>query len=139
MGYPLFAQRKLELDNRLNQAKIEKKILEESLKEFRLTANSCNKELKNAYELLKKSSNEISLNSSVEDTLSFYSTEILSDMADTLETSFTEKLSNMEKALEKAYRRQDTMVTMLQKQIEAVNQSEGHAIDREIPKFKGIN
>ena len=47
-------------------------------------------------------------------------------------------VSVQEQALEVEVKRLDTKVTALQKQLEAVEQAEGKAIDRATPKFSGL-
>ena len=48
------------------------------------------------------------------------------------------QVSVKENALEMEVKRLDTQVTALQKQLEAVEQAEGAAIDRATPKFAGL-
>ena len=48
------------------------------------------------------------------------------------------KVSVKENAIETEVKRLDTKVTALQKQLEAVEEAEGSAIDRATPKFKGV-
>lgn len=47
-------------------------------------------------------------------------------------------VSVKENAIEMEVKRLDTQVTALQKQLEAVEEAEGSAIDRATPKFKGV-
>ena len=47
-------------------------------------------------------------------------------------------VSVKEKSVELLVKRLDTQVTSLQKQLEAIEQAEGGAIDRATPKFKGV-
>lgn len=47
-------------------------------------------------------------------------------------------VSVKEKSVELLVKRLDTQVTALQKQLEAIEQAEGGAIDRATPKFKGV-
>ena len=48
------------------------------------------------------------------------------------------QVSVKENAIEMEVKRLDTMVTALQKQLEAVEEAEGSAIDRATPKFNGV-
>ena len=48
------------------------------------------------------------------------------------------QVSVKENAIEMEVKRLDTMVTTLQKQLEAVEEAEGSAIDRATPKFNGV-
>ena len=48
------------------------------------------------------------------------------------------EVSVKENAIEMEVKRLDTMVTALQKQLEAVEEAEGAAIDRATPKFNGV-
>jgi predicted RecB family endonuclease len=48
------------------------------------------------------------------------------------------KVAAQENAIELEVKRLDTMVTALQKQLEAVEEAEGAAIDRATPKFNGV-
>ena len=146
MGYALFAQRKLVLDGQLNNAQLQQ-------------TQRSNEQYALATQTLSLQQQLTSMNASQSGELA----ELYGDLADAKgtdernsinaeikakEEAFQQevdkinrdiyKVSVMENALEMEVKRLDTMVTALQKQLEAVEQAEGAAIDRATPKYKGV-
>ena len=146
MGYALFAQRKLVLDGQLNNAQLQQ-------------TQRSNEQYKLATQTLSLQQQLTSLNAAQSGELA----ALYEDLANTTDTNARNSInaeiksreeafeqevdkinreiyqvSVMENALEMEVKRLDTMVTALQKQLEAVEQAEGQAIDRATPKFKGV-
>ena len=146
MGYALFAQRKLVLDGQLNNAQLQQ-------------TQRSNEQYKLATQTLSLQQQLTSLNASQSTELAAMYEDLAAAGDENAraqvqakitakEKSFEQeidkinrdiyKVSVMENALEMEVKRLDTMVTALQKQLEAVEQAEGQAIDRATPKFKGV-
>ena len=146
MGYALFAQRKLVLDGQLNNAQLQQ-------------TQRSNEQYKLATQTLSLQQQLTSLNAAQSTELAAMCEQLAEagdDKArDSIQAKITAKeksfeqeidkinrdiykVSVIENALEMEVKRLDTMVTALQKQLEAVEQAEGQAIDRATPKFKGV-
>ena len=146
MGYALFAQRKLVLDGQLNNAQLQQtqrsneqyKLATQTLSlQQQLTSLNASQsgELAAMYEQLAEAPDEnarASIQAKITAKEKSFEQEIDKINRDIY------KVSVMENALEMEVKRLDTMVTALQKQLEAVEQAEGQAIDRATPKFKGV-
>lgn len=146
MGYALFAQRKLVLDGQLNNAQLQQtqrsneqyKLATQTLSlQQQLTSLNASQsgELAAMYEQLAEAPDEnarASIQAKITAKEKSFEQEIDKINRDIY------KVSVMENALEMEVKRLDTMVTALQKQLEAVEQAEGAAIDRATPKFKGV-
>ena len=146
MGYALFAQRKLVLDGQLNNAQLQQ--TQRSNEQYKLATQtlslqqqltslnaSQSTELAAMYEDLAAAGNEnerAQVQAKITAKEKSFEQEIDKINRDIY------KVSVMENALEMEVKRLDTMVTALQKQLEAVEQAEGQAIDRATPKFKGV-
>jgi hypothetical protein len=146
MGYALFAQRKLVLDFQLNNAQ-----LQQTMK--------ANQQLQIATSKLALDKQLSSLKSGQAQELAGYYRELSSTSDSTQRQQINDKIREIEarqeqevddinteiykvaveeQAVELEVKRLDTMVTALQKQLEAVEQAEGQAIDRATPKFAGL-
>ena len=146
MGYALFAQRKIVLDGQLNNAQLQQtqrsneqyKLATQTLSlQQQLTSLNASQsgELAAMYEQLAEAPDEnarASIQAKITAKEKSFEQEIDKINRDIY------KVSVMENALEMEVKRLDTMVTALQKQLEAVEQAEGAAIDRATPKFKGV-
>ena len=146
MGYALFAQRKLVLDGELNNAQLQQ--TQRSNEQYALATQtlslqqqltsmnaSQSGELSALYEDLASASRTEArdkINSEIKSREEAYQQEI-----DSINRSIYE-VSVKENAIEMEVKRLDTMVTALQKQLEAVEQAEGAAVDRATPKFGGV-
>lgn len=146
MGYALFAQRKIVLDGQLNNAQLQQ--TQRSNEQYKLATQTLSLqqqltsmnaaqslELSGLYEKLSGTTNE-NERATINDEIKKKELEFEHEV-DTINREIY-KVSVMENALEMEVKRLDTMVTALQKQLEAVEQAEGAAIDRATPKFKGV-
>lgn len=147
MGYALFAQRKLVLDAELNSAQLEQTMASNAQYCLATKSLSLNQRL---------ASNQASQSGQLADQYAKLSAATNSDDRDSINAEIQElqkrfdqendsinqdiyKVSVAENAIEMTVKRLDTMVTALQKQLEAVEQAEGQAIDRATPKFSGLS
>ena len=145
MGYALFAQRKLVLDGQLNNAQLQQ-------------TQRSNEQYALATQTLSLQQQLTSMNASQSNELAALYADLASadsGMRDSINASINQKqaefeaevdqinreiyqVSVKENAIEMEVKRLDTMVTALQKQLEAVEEAEGSAIDRATPKFNGV-
>lgn len=146
MGYALFAQRKLVLDSQLNTCEMQQMMKANSQMQLatqELGLNQQQTSLKAAQAL------EISVlygelaettdsnqRQQINDTIKQKELQQQNELDDITRQIYT--VSVQEQALEVEVKRLDTKVTALQKQLEAVEQAEGKAIDRATPKFSGL-
>ena len=145
MGYALFAQRKLVLDGQLNNAQLQQ-------------TQRSNEQYALATQTLSLQQQLTSMNASQSNELAALYADLASadsDLRDSINASINQKqaefeaevdqinreiyqVSVKENAIEMEVKRLDTMVTTLQKQLEAVEEAEGSAIERATPKFNGV-
>lgn len=146
MAYALFAQRKIVLTGQLNMVTLQQ--TQRSNEQMALATNTLSLqqqltsiqsaqslELADLYQKLSTTtdSNEREkVNAQIKEKQSKFDAEI-----DTINRDIY-KVSVKENAIETEVKRLDTKVTALQKQLEAVEEAEGSAIDRATPKFKGV-
>ena len=146
MGYALFAQRKLVLDGQLNSAQLQQ--TQRSNEQYalatqtlslnqQLTSMSASQagELAGLYEQLAEADGTMqrdTINAQIQQKQQEYEQETDSINREIYQVSVKEN------AIEMEVKRLDTMVTTLQKQLEAVEEAEGSAIDRATPKFNGV-
>ena len=146
MAYALFAQRKIVLTGQLNMVTLQ--LTQRSNEQMALATNTLSLqqqltsiqsaqslELADLYQNLSTTtdSNEREkINAQIKEKQSKFDAEI-----DTINRDIY-KVSVKENAIETEVKRLDTKVTALQKQLEAVEEAEGSAIDRATPKFKGV-
>ncbi len=146
MGYALFAQRKIVLDGQLNNAQLQQTM--KSNEQFKLATQKLGKdqqlgslktsqagELAEMYGDLAAANGEKQrerINGQIKEKELEQQREI-----DEINREIY-KISVEEQAIEMQVKRLDTVVTALQKQLDAVEQAEGDAIDRATPKFKGV-
>ena len=146
MGYALFAQRKLVLDGQLNSVQLQQ--TQRSNEQYALATQtlslqqqltsmnaSQSGELAALYEQLAEASGTAQrdrINAQIQQKQQEFEQEIDSINREIYEVSVKEN------AIEMEVKRLDTMVTTLQKQLEAVEEAEGSAIDRATPKFNGV-
>ncbi len=146
MGYALFAQRKIVLDGQLNNAQLQQTQRSNeqyalatqtlSLQQQLTSMNSAQSgELADLYAKLSEAPDEdsrSSINAQIKSKEEAFQQEI-----DDINRQIYQ-VSVKENAIEMEVKRLDTQVTTLQKQLEAVEQAEGQAIDRATPKFNGV-
>ena len=146
MGYALFAQRKLVLDGQLNSAQLQQ--TQRSNEQYALATQTLNLnqqltsmsasqagELAGLYEQLAEADGTTqrnTINAQIQQKQQEYEQEVDSINREIYQVSVKEN------AIEMEVKRLDTMVTTLQKQLEAVEEAEGSAIDRATPKFNGV-
>ena len=146
MANALFAQRKIVLTGQLNMVTLQQ--TQRSNEQMALATNTLSLqqqltsiqsaqslELADLYQNLSTTtdSNEREkVNAQIKEKQSKFDAEI-----DTINRDIY-KVSVKENAIETEVKRLDTKVTALQKQLEAVEEAEGSAIDRATPKFKGV-
>ena len=146
MGYALFAQRKIVLDGQLNSAQLQQ--TQRSNEQYALATQtlslqqqltsmnaSQSGELADLYEQLAEADGTDQrdrINAQIQQKQQEFEQEIDSINREIYEVSVKEN------AIEMEVKRLDTMVTTLQKQLEAVEEAEGSAIDRATPKFNGV-
>ena len=146
MGYALFAQRKIVLDGELNSVQLQQ--TQRSNEQYALATQtlslqqqltsmnaSQSGELAALYEQLAEASGTEQrdrINAQIQQKQQEFEQEIDSINREIYEVSVKEN------AIEMEVKRLDTMVTTLQKQLEAVEEAEGSAIDRATPKFNGV-
>ncbi len=145
MGYALFAARKLVLDGQLNNAQLQQ--TQRSNEQYNLATKTLSlqqqltsmnvaqsQELAALYKELSEAGTGMrdSINAKIKQKEEEFEAEVDEINRDIYLVSIKEN------AIEMEVKRLDTEVTTLQKQLEAVEQAEGQAVDRATPKFKGI-
>lgn len=154
MGYALFAQRKLVLDSQLNSVQLQQ--TQRSNEQYALATDtlslqqqltsqqaSQSNQLAAEYEKLA----DVGQNGEDQDAIKNQRDSINADIQE-LQQKFQSENDSInrqiyqvgvkENAIELEVKRLDTMVTTLQKQLEATEEAEGKAIDRATPKFNGV-
>ncbi len=146
MGYALFAQRKVVLDGQLNALELQQ--TQRSNEQYNLATQtlslnqqmasmqaSQSTELADKYEELAQADGEearASINAEIRGMEEDFQAEL-----DEINREIY-KVSVKENIVEMQVKRLDTMVTAVQKELEAVEDAEGEAINRATPKFKGV-
>ncbi len=144
MGYALFAQRKMVLDGQLNSVQMQQ--TQRSNEQMKLATHTLSlqqqmssiqaaqsSELAEMYDKLSKTkdtSARDSINAEIKSKEESFQAEL-----DTINRDIYQ-VSVKENAIEMEVKRLDTLVTAIQKQLEAVEQAEGESIERATPKFK---
>ena len=146
MGYALFAQRKLVLDQQLNSAQLQQ--TQRSNEQYALATQTLGLqqqlsslqsaqalELAAEYEKLAETTD-----SQARDSINAQIQAMQNEQKAEQDNINREiyQVGVKEQAIELEVKRLDTMVTALQKQLEAVEEAEGQAIDRATPKFSGL-
>ncbi len=149
MGYALFAQRKLVLDAQLNSAQLQQ--TQRSNEQFKLATDTLSLEQQlssltasQAFELsaLYEQLAEVQ-GTNISDARARIQADI--EALKQIHTAEQDLINRQvylvgvkEAAIEMEVKHLDTQVTKLQKELEAVEEAEGKAIDRATPKFNGI-
>ena len=146
MGYALFAQRKLVLDSQLNSAQLQQ--TQRSNEQFALANNKLGLQRQlSALQVAQGTELAELYQELASETDSGERAQIEADIQ-TMEAAHAREQENInnqiylvgikENAIEMEVKALDTEVTALQKQLEAVEEAEGKAIDRATPKFNGV-
>ena len=146
MGYALFAQRKVELTGHLNSLQLQQ--TQRSNEQYQLATDTLTLQQVMS-EIQADQSNALAdkyaqlLSCSTESQRDY-----VNDQISALENAYQGALNEInrqiymtsvkENTVEMAVKRLDTMVTSVQKQLDAVEEAEGNGIDKATPKFKGI-
>ena len=146
MGYALFAQRKLVLDQQLNSVQLQQ--TQRSNEQYQLATQTLGlqqqlsslqaaqaTELAAEYEKLSELTDS-DQRQKINDKIAQLQNEHKAEQDDINRQVY--QVGVQEKAIELEVKRLDTMVSVLQKQLEAVEEAEGQAIERATPKFSGI-
>ena len=146
MGYALFAQRKILLDGQLNMAQLQQ--TQRSNEQYALATQTLNLQQQLTSLNAAQSGELAELYGYLADTTEEQARNSLNDEIKQKEEEFKQEeddinrqiyqVSSKENAIEMEVKRLDTMVTALEKQLEAVEQAEGQAIDRATPKYSGV-
>ena len=147
MAYALFAQRKLVLTGELNNLQLQQ--TQRSDEQYNLATQTLNlqqqmtsmnasqsNELAAEYEKLAEADDEndrAAINAEIKSMEESFQSEL-----DAINRQIY-LVSVKENAIEMEVKRLDTMVTTVQKQLEAVEEAEGSGLDRATPKFNGIS
>ena len=146
MGYALFAQRKVVLTAQLNAAQLEQTMAsnaqmvlatselgkQQQLSSLQTAQAAQLAQLYGELSSTTDSGQRDSINAQIKSIELAQQQEIDAINRDIYQVSVSEK------AIEMKVKRLDTMVTAIQKQLEAVEQAEGAGIDRATPKFAGL-
>lgn len=146
MGYALFAQRKLALDMQLNMAQLQQTMASNAQYLLATKTTSLNQQL--ASQQAAQSGQLAQMYGNLAATSNSNDRQAINDQINQLQATFDQENDGInrqiyqasveENAIEMTVKRLDTMVTALQKQLEAVEQAEGKAVDRATPKFAGL-
>ena len=146
MSYALFSQRKLVLTGELNNLQLQQ--MQRSDEQYNLATQTSNLQqqltsmnasqsnsLAAEYQKLAEADDEndrASINAQIKSMEQGYQSEIDAINRDIYQVSIKEN------ALEMEVKRLDTMVSAVQKQLEAVEEAESSGIDRATPKYNGL-
>ena len=146
MGYALFAQRKLVLDSQLNSAQLQQ--TQRSNEQYALANNKLGlqrqlsalqvsqaTQLADLYKQLAEAPDS-SARSDIEGRIAVMEADHKLEQENINNQIYAVGIK--ENAIEMEVKALDTEVTALQKQLEAVEEAEGKAIDRATPKFNGV-
>ena len=146
MGYALFAQKKLVLDTQLNSLQLQQ--TQRSDTQYQLATDSLglqqqltsmqaaqSAQLKPLYDQLASAADSTQMaqiNAQIQSMQSQFDQQ-----TDAINREIY-LVGVKENAIEMEVKHLDTQVTAVQKQLDAVQEAEGQAIDRATPKFKGL-
>ena len=146
MGYALFAQRNLVLDSQLNICEMQQMMkanaqMQLATQELGLNQQQTSLKAAQALQISElygqlAETTDSGLRQQINDTIKQMELQQQNELDAITRQIYT--VSVQEQALEVEVKRLDTKVTALQKQLEAVEQAEGKAIDRATPKFSGL-
>lgn len=146
MGYALFAQRKIQLTGHLNLVSLQQ--TQRSNEQYLLATRTLSLQQQMTSLQSAQSLELAELYGQLAETTDTDDRASINAQINQKEAEFEAELDEInrniylvsvkENAIEMEVKRLDTQVTALQKQLEAVQEAEGQAIDRATPKFKGV-
>ena len=146
MGYALFAQRKVQLTGQVNSVSLQQ--TQRSNEQYILATNTLSLQQQMSSLHAAQSLELSELYAQLSQTTDTTRRANINDQINQKQAEFDAELDEInreiylvsikENTVEMEVKRLDTMVTTLQKQLEAVEEAEGSAIDRATPKFNGV-
>lgn len=146
MGYALFAQRKLVLTGCLNSVSLQQ--TQRSNEQYMLATQTLSLQSQLSSMQAAQATELAAEYETLAETTDSTKRESINAMISSMQESFKAELDVInrqiyqvgvkEQAIELEVKRLDTQYSSLEKQLEAVEEAEGEAIDRATPKFSGI-
>lgn len=146
MGYALFAQRKLVLTGSLNSVSLQQ--TQRSNEQYMLATNTLSLQAQLSSMQAAQATELADEYEELAETTDSTKRESINAMISSMQERFKAELDDInrqiyqvgvkEQAIELEVKRLDTQYSSIEKQLEAVEEAEGEAIDRATPKFSGI-
>ena len=146
MGYALFAQRKLVLTGSLNSVSLQQ--TQRSNEQYMLATNTLSLQAQLSSMQAAQATELADQYEELAETTDSDKRESINAMISSMQERFKAELDDInrqiyqvgvkEQAIELEVKRLDTQYSSIEKQLEAVEEAEGEAIDRATPKFSGI-
>lgn len=146
MGYALFAQRKLVLTGSLNSVSLQQ--TQRSNEQYMLATNTLSLQAQLSSMQAAQATELADQYEELAETTDSTKRESINAMISSMQERFKAELDDInrqiyqvgvkEQAIELEVKRLDTQYSSIEKQLEAVEEAEGEAIDRATPKFSGI-
>ena len=146
MGYALFAQRKLVLTGSLNSVSLQQ--TQRSNEQYMLATNTLSLQAQLSSMQAAQATELVDQYEELAETTDSDKRESINAMISSMQERFKAELDDInrqiyqvgvkEQAIELEVKRLDTQYSSIEKQLEAVEEAEGEAIDRATPKFSGI-
>ena len=146
MGYALFAQRKLVLTGSLNSVSLQQ--TQRSNEQYMLATNTLSLQAQLSSMQAAQATELADQYEELAETTDSAKRESINAMISSMQERFKAELDDInrqiyqvgvkEQAIELEVKRLDTQYSSIEKQLEAVEEAEGEAIDRATPKFSGI-
>lgn len=146
MGYALFAQRKVQLTGQVNSVSLQQ--TQRSNEQYILATNTLSLQQQMSSLQAAQSLELSELYAQLSQTTDTTRRANINDQINRKQAEFDAELDEInreiylvsikENTVEMEVKRLDTQLSSLQKQLEAVEEAEGDAIDRATPKFNGV-
>ncbi len=146
MGYALFAQRKVQLTGQVNSVSLQQ--TQRSNEQYILATNTLSLQQQMSSLQAAQSLELSELYAQLSQTTDTTRRANINDQINQKQAEFDAELDEInreiylvsikENTVEMEVKRLDTQLSSLQKQLEAVEEAEGDAIDRATPKFNGV-
>ena len=146
MGYALFAQRKLVLTGSLNSVSLQQ--TQRSNEQYMLSTHTLSLQSQLSSMQAAQATELAERYEELAETTDSTERESINAMISSMQEGFKAELDVInrqiyqvgvkEQAIELEVKRLDTQYSSLEKQLEAVEEAEGEAIDRATPKFSGV-